>query len=126
MSVAASAASATALVWALDKYYQLRGSRIDRHRLTDSVAAIDAGAADWAGLSRMMKEVELTDLRVLPQRRPTQSLARTTSSVAGARVLTAAALRWPVRPMAVEQLLQLPMFEAVLVTPTRAVVALAV
>ena len=67
MSVAASAASATALVWALDKYYQLRGSRIDRHRLTDSVAAIDAGAADWAGLSRMMKEVELTDLRVLPQ-----------------------------------------------------------
>ena len=59
--------SPAALVWAVDKYYQLRGSRIDRHRLADAVATLDADGADWAGLSRVMKEVELADLRVLAQ-----------------------------------------------------------
>jgi ATP-binding cassette subfamily C protein LapB len=63
----AAGSTPAALVWAVDKYYQLRGSRMDRHRLADAVAMLDAGGADWAGLSRVLKEVELADLRVLAQ-----------------------------------------------------------
>jgi ATP-binding cassette subfamily C protein LapB len=62
-----TANASAALVWSVDKYCQLRGSRIDRHRLADAVAMLDADVADWAGLSRVMKEVELADLRVLAQ-----------------------------------------------------------
>lgn len=62
-----TANAAAALVWSVGKYYQLRGSRIDRHRLADAVAMLDANVADWASLSRVMKDVELADLRVLAQ-----------------------------------------------------------